>query len=59
MFQLMSPALSPTLSDDDLLCDAGDLGLMTRRVLELRIPTPERHRFIRDDSARPPPATRC
>jgi hypothetical protein len=47
MFQLMSPARGPTLTNDDLLCDEGDLRLITRRVLDLLVAMPERHRFIR------------
>jgi hypothetical protein len=59
MFQLVSPALSPMLTDGDLLCDAGDLALLARRVLDLLIVMPESHRFIRGVSAQPQPATRC
>jgi hypothetical protein len=48
------------LSDNDLLCDAGDLGLITRRLLGLRTLMPERDRFIRGvfPRTRPPTASR-
>jgi hypothetical protein len=61
MFQRMSRVLRATVIDDHLLCDAGNLGLIMRNVLDLLILTPERQRFIRGVSARPRPlpATRC
>jgi polyisoprenyl-phosphate glycosyltransferase len=35
------------MTDVDIPCDTGDFRLITRRVLELLIAMPERHRFVR------------